>query len=162
MDDEHYLALGRAVYSFLTLEWLVIWIAALLGDGDLVGLDGLTFGPLVDAVQSGLNADPAAGGGARPQLDVLVPMLREANQLRQDVFHSHPVHSTQVLRLRKDGSLHQIDVDMLTAARERFETITEQATKAWAVQWEDAWEEAGGGDDLTLEEVLHRGRDTGR
>ena len=160
MDDEHYLALGRAVYSFLTLEWLLIWIAALLGDGDLGRTSGLTFGKLVNEVEAKLKADPVAGGSARPQLDALAPLLREANQLRQDVFHSYPVHSTPVLRRLKDGELLEIDVDRLTAAHERFEEITQLATEAWTVQWEDAWEEAGGENDLTLEEVLHRGRRT--
>ena len=47
MDDEHYLALGRAVYGFQAVEWMTIWIAALLEDGNPERYDSKTFGVVV-------------------------------------------------------------------------------------------------------------------
>ena len=78
MDDEHFLALGRAVYAFQAMEWLTIWIAGILDGGDIARHDDKTFGVVGADLEHILNQDPAAGGLARGALDEVVPLLRSA------------------------------------------------------------------------------------
>jgi hypothetical protein len=47
MDDEHFLALGRAVYAFQCVEWMTIWTLTLLDDSLVTKYDGKPFGALV-------------------------------------------------------------------------------------------------------------------
>jgi hypothetical protein len=125
MHDKHFLALGRAVYAFQVPEWLAIWSAALLDDDAVGKVDGLTFGNVIGRIETRLANDPAAGGAAHGSLVDVVPLLGSANQLRQDVLHSHPVLSDEVLRRRpKTGDVISIDVDALDAARLHFEQST--------------------------------------
>jgi hypothetical protein len=106
VDDDHFLALGRAVYTFQKLEWLAIWINTLVSeDGDIGRFDGLPFGRLVRELEKRLNSGESAGGAVRAGLNNWVRGLGPANILRQDVFHSYPVRKDEVLRLRQDGQL---------------------------------------------------------
>ena len=147
MDDEHFLALGRAVYAFQALEWLAIWLAALLDDGDVAKVDALTFGGVIECIERRLKEDPAAGGAVRDPIVDVVPLLKESNGLRQDVFHSHPVHSDEVLRLRpKSGDLLVIDVEALNAARQHFEVVTVELDKLWHPLWRHELRHHGHGD----------------
>jgi len=140
VDDEHYIALGRAVYAFQALEWRSIYIAALLTDGDLDRYDSQTFGVIVDAIDKRRGDNPTASAELHAALARLLPLLREANQLRQDVLHAHPEHSDKVLRWRpKTDEVITIDIPRLNAAREHFKTSLAAAGEVWVQLWQRAW-----------------------
>ena len=140
MDDEHYLALGKAVYAFQMVEWVVIWIAALLDDGDVTRYDGKTFGQLVNAIKTTLGSNPGAGGANRQAVVDLVTLLDSTNILRQDVFHSYPVQPDRVLRRRPStGMVIPFDAKRLDLAAHRFNLAVEQCGKVFDVLWQQSW-----------------------
>jgi hypothetical protein len=133
VDDEHLLALGRAVYVFQKLEWLTTCMLALVTDGDIDKYYGLTFGTLVSRLRKRLREEPSVGKPVRPAIDDWADSLRTVNTLRQDVFHSYPVDPNKILRRRRRGELIPIDVNRLDAARHRFDKATEEGVKIFAV-----------------------------
>jgi hypothetical protein len=136
VDDDHLLALGRAVHTFQKLEWLAIWINTLVSeDGDIRRFDGLPFGRLVRELEKRLHADESAGEPVRAGVKNWARDLGPANVLRQDVFHSYPVREDEVLRLRQDGQLIQIHKDRLDAAAHRFEASVREGTKLFEMLW---------------------------
>ena len=139
LRDEHSLALGRAVYTFQAMEWLTIWMAAMLDDGKSARYDSQPFDVVVRTIETRLNEDPSAGAPARTALEELVPLLTVANQLRLDVFHTYPVYRNLVVRRRpKSGELLDIDVSRLNGARENFEHVMVEVREVWLLLWREA------------------------
>ncbi len=138
MENEHLLALGRAVYTFQRLEWLTIWLNTLLSeDGNIDRFDRLAFGQLVQALKARLDSDPVVGYPVRDAALNWVGSLRAVNTLRQDVFHSYPAQPDRVLRLRPSGLIIPIHTRRLEAAEHRFGKAIEEGIKLFNILWPD-------------------------
>ena len=95
MDDEHLLALGKAVHAFQTLEWLTIWVSVLLSeDGDITRFEGLPFGQLVKRLRERLSAEPAAGQPVREAAVQWVGSLGAVNRVFPDEWGAGVVVGT--------------------------------------------------------------------
>ncbi len=134
-DDEHLLALGRAVYAFQELEVLVLETFAQVAQvADLTAYAGLPFGPKLDRLAKALGADLSAGGILHDELARWVRSLRAIDTLRNDIFHAYPVQSGHV-RVRRDGFVIPLHKRRLEAGQHRFAKATEEGWKLHEVCW---------------------------
>ena len=128
-DPDYIFALGQAMYSFSSLEGMVVWMAERMSpgfiytdhDSMMAGKIAVQFRKFVKASKSRVDEDTWS------RLDACSVGLFEAVDLRKDLLHARPYTEEggvqQLIRRQSSGDLYKLDIDRIDAATRFFDEL---------------------------------------
>lgn len=93
-EDQYISAVGRAVYNFAYLEWVIVGVADKLKPGFIGGVSNLTAGQIADQAIHIVTARPSADAVVQERLVAVTNRFKELTVRRNQLVHGNPITAT--------------------------------------------------------------------